>query len=137
MSYATEFSAFSVYCWSFLFWNLLTNCLPNPPFVEMKNLKLFHARSLVSLEIDLVTKLLSLSKTIGSVWIILTCLEQSPWLRWLLHEQALSHEAVYKHCIVKVWVALPHAEGSTENIFQDIFGFNCTYLLSGICKAST
>lgn len=39
-----------------------------------------------------------------------------------MHEQALSREAVYKHCIVKVWVALPHAEGSTEmKIFFRIY----------------
>lgn len=47
--------------------NPLTNCLPHlPPFAEMKKLRLFPVRSLVSLEIDLITKLLSLVKTLHS-----------------------------------------------------------------------
>lgn len=60
------------------------------------------------------------------------CLEQSPCLRRALSGWALSLEVVYRDPVMEVWVALRGAEGSNENILQNIFGFNCIYLLSAL-----
>lgn len=58
------------------------------------------------------------------------CLEQAPCLGRALSGWALSLEVVYKDPVMEVWVALGGAEWSNGSIFQNIFGFNCIYLLS-------
>lgn len=64
------------------------------------------------------------------------CLEQSPCLGRAHSGWALSLGVVYKDPVMEVWVALRGAEGNNENIFQNIFGFNCVYLLRALSFSS-
>lgn len=141
MSCATESCATTIPClFGFLIkaslWNLLTNCSSNPPFVGTKTLRLFHVRSLVSLETDLISEQ---NDSIYSCWLWLSLiLSQSnlPALGELSLGGLFFLEVVYKDPLMEVWVALRGAEGSNENIFRNEFGFNCIYLLSALIFSS-
>lgn len=125
VSRATRVCAFSAHCWCLLFQNLVTNSLPKPSFVELKNLKLFPVRSLVSLEVDWITKWLSPLNywfCLNNFNIPTTVSLPETVTAW----RGCGPQSCYKHHKAGVWVALARAERSTENIFQGIFGFNCT-----------
>lgn len=128
---------FCLYCWSPPVCNLLTNCLPKPSFVEMKNLKMFHVRSLVSLKIDLTTEWLFLFQTIDNsrqnifnMSRTVSLMEIS--IAWRDSVSVLVNSIMYCRSMGN----LTTCSKEYWNISQDIFGFKCAYSECDTCVMS-